>query len=128
MTRKTTNKSAEFEIVKAFPPFVWARESTSIKMHSTEGRFVTGPSNTLSAGVYVDAFQPGNCTGCGSEGVNDWLEGKTFTFTQEYIYIFIYFIHVHSAGVGEKAAYIFTHMHTAKEHNYFKKKYDVALM
>ena len=38
-------------------------------MHSTESRFVTGPSNTLFAGVYVCTFQPGNVTGWGSEGV-----------------------------------------------------------
>ena len=44
-------------------------------------RFVMGPSNTLSAGMYVYTFQPGNFTGWGSEGVNgighggssDWL-------------------------------------------------------
>ena len=34
-------------------------------MHSIESRFVIGPSNILFAGVYV----PGNCTGCGGEGV-----------------------------------------------------------
>ena len=39
-------------------------------MHSVESRFVMGPSNILFAGVYVCTFQPGNFTGCGSEGVN----------------------------------------------------------
>ena len=29
-------------------------------MHSTESRFVTGPSNTLFTGAYVGTFQPGN--------------------------------------------------------------------
>ena len=41
----------------------------SIKMHSTESRFVTGPSNVLFAGVYVYTSQPGNFAGCCSEGV-----------------------------------------------------------
>ena len=41
-------------------------------MHSVESRFVIGPSNTLSDGVYYDmcTFQPGNFTCWGSEGVN----------------------------------------------------------
>ena len=38
-------------------------------MHSIESRFVTGPSNRLSAGVYVCTVQPENFTGCGSDGV-----------------------------------------------------------
>ena len=42
---------------------------TSIKRHRVESRFVTGPSNTLFAGVYVCTFQPGNFTGWVSEGV-----------------------------------------------------------
>ena len=82
-----------------------------MKMHSIGSRFVIGPSNILSAGVFVYTFQLGNCTGSGSEGVNDWLEGKTFTSTQEYICI-----HVHNAGVGEKQL-TFLHMHAAKKHN-----------
>jgi len=41
----------------------------SIKMRSTESRFVTGSSNVLSAGVYVGIFQPGNFTSWGGEGV-----------------------------------------------------------
>ena len=39
-------------------------------MHSIDNRFVTGPSRILFEGVYVGTFQPGNFTGCGSEGVN----------------------------------------------------------
>ena len=52
-------------------------------MHSTESRFVKGPSDILFAGVCVCVcacvcvcvcvcalFQPGNFTGWGSEGVN----------------------------------------------------------
>ena len=40
-------------------------------MHSIESRFVIGPSNnTVWRGVCVCTFQPGNCTSCGSEGVN----------------------------------------------------------
>ena len=39
---------------------------TSTKTHRTESRFVIGPSNTLSAGVHVCTFQPGNVTGWGS--------------------------------------------------------------
>ena len=41
----------------------------SVKMHSTESRFVIGPSNVLFAGVYVYTSQPGNFAGCCSEGV-----------------------------------------------------------
>ena len=40
-----------------------------IKMHSTESRFVIGPSNKLFDGMYVNTFQPGHLTGSGSEGV-----------------------------------------------------------
>ena len=39
-------------------------------MHTTESRFVAGQSAILFGGVYVCTFQPGNFTGCGSEGVN----------------------------------------------------------
>ena len=46
----------------------------SIKMHSTDGRFVTGPSDILFAGVYVCTFQPGNFTGWSSDGVNETLK------------------------------------------------------
>ena len=42
----------------------------SIKMDSIESRFGIGPSNILFGVVYVCTFQPGNFTGCGSEGVN----------------------------------------------------------
>jgi len=52
-------------------PFAWARERTSIKMHSIESRFVIlGSSHILFDGVYVCTFQLGNFTGWGSEGVN----------------------------------------------------------
>ena len=40
-TQKMTNKCTRLEI-KVFPPFKWACERTSIKMHSTESGFVTG--------------------------------------------------------------------------------------
>ena len=46
-------------------------------MHSTESRFVMGPSNILSAGVYVYTFQPGNFTGWDSEGVNGIGHGRS---------------------------------------------------
>ena len=39
-------------------------------MHSTKSRFVIGPSNILSEGVYVCTFQPRNFTGWGSREVN----------------------------------------------------------
>ena len=38
-------------------------------MFNVESRFVIGPSNTLSAGMYAYTFLRGNLTGCGSEGV-----------------------------------------------------------
>ena len=47
-----------------------AREKIYIKMRNIESSFVTGPSNVLSAGMYVCTFQPGKFTRCGSEGVN----------------------------------------------------------
>ena len=70
VTRKTTNESAKFEIIKAFPPlFTWTRQKTSIKMPSIESGFVIGPSNILFTGVYGCTIQPENFTGWGSEGV-----------------------------------------------------------
>ena len=39
-------------------------------MHSIQNRFVLGPSNIQSGGVYVCTFQPGSFTGYGSEGVS----------------------------------------------------------
>ena len=48
-------------------------------MHSTEGRFVIGPSNILFGGVYVCTFQPRNITGWGSEGVNSKRYGHLGT-------------------------------------------------
>ena len=38
-------------------------------MYCTESRFVIGPPNILSAGVYVCTFQPGNVASSGSERV-----------------------------------------------------------
>ena len=46
---------------RLFSPFARAHERTSIKIPSTESRFVAGPLNVLfAAGVYVCTFQPGN--------------------------------------------------------------------
>ena len=42
-------------------------------MDCIESRFVIGHSNIQSGGVYVCTFQPGNFTGCGSEGVKPVL-------------------------------------------------------
>ena len=56
--------------LRPFSPFASARERISIKTHSTESRFVTGPSNVLFAGAYVSTFQPGNVSSWGSEGVS----------------------------------------------------------
>ena len=67
---KRSNKSVKFETIKAFHPFTWARERIFIKMVSIENRFVIGPSHILFWGVHACTFQPGNFTGCGSEGVN----------------------------------------------------------
>ena len=46
----------------------------SIKMHSIDGRFVTGPSDILFSGMYVCTFRPGNFTVLSSEGVNETLK------------------------------------------------------
>ena len=45
----------------------------SIKTHSIENRFVTGPSDILFSSVHVCTFEPDKITGWGSEGVNVWL-------------------------------------------------------
>ena len=45
----------------------------SIKTHSIENRFVTGPLNILFSRVHVCIFEPEKITGWGSEGVNIWL-------------------------------------------------------
>ena len=42
-------------------------------MHSIKSRFVIGPSNVLFA---VCAFQPGNFTGRGSEGVKEFTKNN----------------------------------------------------
>ena len=59
------------ETIKAFSPFRWAREKISIKIRSIESRFVIGPSNIPFADMCT--FQPGNFTGCGSEGVKHFI-------------------------------------------------------
>ena len=61
------------------PPLAWAPENVSIKTHSIESRFVTGPSNILFGGVYVCTFQPGNFTGRGGERVNVDCLNLSFT-------------------------------------------------
>ena len=62
-------KVRNLKSLRLFYPFAWADERISVKMHSVGSRFVIGPSNILSAGMYVFTFQPGNFTGFGSEGV-----------------------------------------------------------
>ena len=62
-----TIKSDKLKVIISF--FATSREIISTKMHSIDGRFVLGPSDTLFAGLYVCSFQPGNFTGWGSEGV-----------------------------------------------------------
>jgi len=55
---KTTIKNVKFDTHKPIC-------QDFIKTHSTESRCVTGPENTLFAGI----FQTENFTGWGSEGV-----------------------------------------------------------
>ena len=48
------NERAIFETIEGvFAPFASVRERGSIKMHSVESRFVTGPSNILFGDVRV---------------------------------------------------------------------------
>ena len=42
--RRRHSENAQLEIIQTFPTFAWAREKTSVKMHSTESRFVIGPT------------------------------------------------------------------------------------
>ena len=63
-------KAPNLKSLRLFLLVAWARERTSIKMHSIKSRLVIGPSNILFGGMYVRTFQPGNFTGEGSEGVN----------------------------------------------------------
>ena len=49
-------KEPNLKSLSFFPPFARAREKSSIKMHSTDSIFVTGPWNILSAGMYVCTF------------------------------------------------------------------------
>ena len=80
LTWKTINKSAKLETtkVKLFCPLCMSPWKDSIKLHTTESRFVTGPSNILFAGVFVCTFQPGNVTGWGNKAVN-WETPAEYT-------------------------------------------------
>ena len=82
-------------------------------MHSIGSRFVTGPSDTLFGGVYVCTFQPRNCTGCGSEGINSswrwrqlrwpWGRGRGWSHTYTHTHIHT---HTHTQSHTHK------HIHT----------------
>ena len=50
---KRQTKLPDLTPLRLLPPLAWARETISFKMHDTEGRVVTGPSNILFPGVYV---------------------------------------------------------------------------
>ena len=53
-----------------FSPLPQERAKGDMQIEGIESRFVIGPSNILSAGVYVCTFQqPGHLTGWDSEGV-----------------------------------------------------------
>ena len=69
-----------------------------MKLRSVESRFVIGPSNLLSAGVYDCTFQPGNFTGWVSEGVKVEAYGLTETTLQPVLVASITTsgIHVHN--------------------------------
>ena len=57
--RKWPVKVPNLKWLRFFPLFRWAREKIAIKMHSTDSRSVTGPSNILFAGVCMCAlFSP----------------------------------------------------------------------
>ena len=71
-TSKT--KSAKSETIKTFlPPSNEHVKGFVFKCTVLNVRFVTGPSNVLFAGVHVYTFQPGNLTGCGSEGIKSQM-------------------------------------------------------
>ena len=53
-----------------FPFFALACERIFIETHNIENKLVIGPENIPFEGVRDCTFQPGNCTGWGSEGVN----------------------------------------------------------
>ena len=63
-----------FKSLRLFAPFAWPRERISTKMHCTESRFVTGPSNRLFSGVYRCTFQARKLMGA---GIAQWLERRT---------------------------------------------------
>ena len=70
LEKKTTNRSARFEIVKASSPLRMEHVKGLIpKIHSTESRVVIGPSVMLFAGVlcvYISArkfYEPGQLRG-----------------------------------------------------------------
>ena len=54
---KRSIKVPNLKLIRPFLPFARARERISIKMHGTESRSVTGPSNTLFAGMCGITFQ-----------------------------------------------------------------------
>ena len=68
---KLSTKVPNLKQLRPCSPFGCARGKICIKLHSTESRFVTGPSNSLFAGMYKRIFQPGNFTGWGSERVQE---------------------------------------------------------
>ena len=72
--RKRPIKIPNLKSARCFFPYAWARERISIKVHSIESRFVTGPSDILFACMYVCTFQPGNFTSWGIE------RGKLYSF------------------------------------------------
>ena len=74
--RKRPIKAPNLKSLRPFSPFTWARERISIKIHGLESRIVTGPSDTLFAGMYMCALQQGNFTGWNSEGVDKNEEEK----------------------------------------------------
>ena len=49
-------EAPDLKSLSHLPLFAWTRKRISTKMHSTESRFVIGPSNILFAGVYVCTF------------------------------------------------------------------------
>ena len=67
MSLETTNEGAKFEILKPFLFFfALSYERIFIKTHNIGIRLVIGPENRLC----VQFLQPGNFTGCSSDGVN----------------------------------------------------------
>ena len=50
--RKRSITMPDWKSLRLFPPFEWAGERTSVKMHSIESRFVTGLSNIQDYRIY----------------------------------------------------------------------------